>query len=67
MTFVEGTIEHTGTFEIACNSEGSMVGSTYHDENAEYEVYAGVKDGGGNTVEERVAQRIRCVPPDASP
>ena len=62
VTFDAGSTEHSGSFELACDANGSMVGSTYHDEDGEYEVYALVTDGIGDTAEESAATRIRCVP-----
>jgi hypothetical protein len=70
VTLEAGSVEHTGSFQLACDEDGSMIGSGvgagFNNEDGEYEVYVSVVDGIGELVEEPMAHRVRCVPPQSS-
>ena len=65
--FETGSLETTGTFELACASSGDLIGGPLTERNCEYEVYASAVDHLGNTVEEPFANRVTCVASNASP
>ena len=67
VTLKAGAVEHTGTFELACDEDGSLIGTGYHDESGRYEVYASVVDILRKIEEEPMANRVLCVPPSSSP
>ena len=67
VTLKLGAVEHSGSFHLACNAGGSMIGSTYHDKDGVYEIYASVTDSFGDIIEEFLANRVRCVPDHSMP